>query len=313
MPGPRQPLISWRHHLTDRNWLTTSTGAPRGYIQPGRLRELWFHTGTICNLGCPFCLEGAGPKERRVKPLRFDDARRFIDEAVALGVDQFSFTGGEPFCNRDFFSTLDYAARYKTCLVLTNGTGPLRQALPALANLSRGVHPIKFRISLDYPDPTRHDRRRGAGTFELARLSLRELHAMGFEVSIARHRDIGEDETAVRAAYRSLLAESGLPLDTHLVAFPQLHPPGDHPVTPEITENCMTTHKTAADRERFMCAYSKMVVTGQAGAGVYACTLVDDDPDYRLGDSLKCTRGVRVMLRHHRCFACFSEGASCSD
>ena len=38
---------------------------PRGYIQPGALRELWFHTGTACNLACPFCLEGSRPGDDR--------------------------------------------------------------------------------------------------------------------------------------------------------------------------------------------------------------------------------------------------------
>ena len=46
---------------------------------------------------------------------------------------------------------------------------------------------------------------------------------------------------------------------------------------------------------------------------VYACTLVDDDPDYDQGGSLAESLGARVMLRHHRCFSCFKYGASCSE
>ena len=38
------------------NWLYTPKGEKRGYIQPHTLKELWFHTGTACNLSCPFCL-----------------------------------------------------------------------------------------------------------------------------------------------------------------------------------------------------------------------------------------------------------------
>ena len=46
----------------DPQFLTvTPDGEPRGYIQPHALRELWFHTGTACNLSCPFCLEGSKP------------------------------------------------------------------------------------------------------------------------------------------------------------------------------------------------------------------------------------------------------------
>jgi len=46
---------------------------------------------------------------------------------------------------------------------------------------------------------------------------------------------------------------------------------------------------------------------------VYVCTLVDDDPDNDLGDMLAGSLGIRVMLRHHRCYSCFRLGTSCSE
>lgn len=48
-------------------WLFTSRHEPRGYIQPQTLEELWFHTGTQCNLSCPFCYEGSGPTSQRIE------------------------------------------------------------------------------------------------------------------------------------------------------------------------------------------------------------------------------------------------------
>jgi hypothetical protein len=45
---------------------------------------------------------------------------------------------------------------------------------------------------------------------------------------------------------------------------------------------------------------------------VYACTLVDDDPQYDLGGTLAESMDERIMLRHHRCFSCYRFGASCS-
>jgi len=47
--------------LTVSDWTHTTEGEPRGYIDPQALKELWFHTGTACNLACPFCLEGSKP------------------------------------------------------------------------------------------------------------------------------------------------------------------------------------------------------------------------------------------------------------
>jgi len=62
-----------------------------------------------------------------------------------------------------------------------------------------------------------------------------------------------------------------------------------------------------------MCAFSKMVVKINGRTRVYACTLVDDDNDYDLGGTLAEASDVRVMLKHHRCYSCFAQGASCSE
>ncbi|MFD2438283.1 radical SAM protein [Modicisalibacter luteus] len=78
-------------------WTHTRAGEPRGYVDFQRLDELWLHTGTACNLSCPFCLEGSRPGDGRLDAMRLADVQPFLDEAVELGVKQFSFTGGEPF------------------------------------------------------------------------------------------------------------------------------------------------------------------------------------------------------------------------
>jgi MoaA/NifB/PqqE/SkfB family radical SAM enzyme len=89
------------------------------------------------------------------------DVKPFIDEALQLGVQQFSFTGGEPFVARDMHNILGYAARHRPCLVLSNGTAPLQQRLQQIAPLAEAEHPVRFRISIDYPDAGRHDAGRG--------------------------------------------------------------------------------------------------------------------------------------------------------
>ncbi len=95
------------------NWRRTPDDQPRGFIQPHALDELWFHTGTACNLACPFCLEGSKPGDDRLQLLRFEEVVPFVDEALDLGVKQFSFTGGEPFINKDIVRILDYALLYQ--------------------------------------------------------------------------------------------------------------------------------------------------------------------------------------------------------
>ena len=78
-------------------------------------------------MSCPFCLEGSKPGDDRLNKVTFEDVRPFIDEALALGVERFSFTGGEPLVIKDMINVLGYALNYRPCLVLTNATAPLRR------------------------------------------------------------------------------------------------------------------------------------------------------------------------------------------
>lgn len=283
-----------------------------GYIDPAGLHELWFHIGTACNLACPFCLEGSKPGDNRLQQVRLADAAPFIDEALTLGVEQFSFTGGEPFVVRDFPRILDYALQHRPCLTLTNATAPLLRRLEQVKPLRERPHRAAFRVSLDAPDRAIHDQGRGEGSFDEALEGLRQLHRLGFDVSVARQMAPDEDSEQVDAAYRQLFAGSGLPAELPIVAFPDFHPPGAEVEVPRITRDCMTRHQSAETRARFMCAFSRMVVKQGGRMRVYACTLVDDDPDYDLGGTLAESL-QRVYLHHHRCFSCFSYGSSCSE
>ncbi len=299
--------------VRDNDWYETPTGEARGYIQPHTLDELWFHTGTACNLSCPFCLEGSTPGDTRLDRISLADAKPFIDEAVTLGVKQFSFTGGEPFIVRDIINILEYASRYLPCLVLTNGTDVVLKRLHQIQNLIGSAHPISFRISIDYADADRHDAGRGAGNFRKALAGLKSLHDMGFGVSVARQMDADENTAAVDARYRRLLVDHGLPATLRIVAFPDFDVPDANREVPVVTEDCMTRYHTEATRRQFMCAFSKMVVKKAGQMQVYACTLVDDDEDYNLGSSLAAAGEPQIRMRHHRCYSCFKYGSSCSE
>jgi MoaA/NifB/PqqE/SkfB family radical SAM enzyme len=208
---------------------------------------------------------------------------------------------------------LHLALEYRPVLVLTNGTCPIRNNLERLRELRTLAHPLKFRVSLDYPEPERHDRERGEGSFVVALQTLSQLHEIGFAVSVARHASPHEDTEFVTAAYQRHFESVGLPTDINIVAFPELHRPNAEVAVPRITENCMTTYKDADSRAEFMCAFSKMVVKINGAMRVYACTLVDDDERFDLGGSLYESMGKRVLLTHHRCFTCFSQGTSCAE
>ena len=306
-------MLMKESHAVKNDWLVAATGEPAGYIQPHALDELWFHTGTACNLECPFCLEGSTPGDRRLDRITLADARPFMEEALSLGVRQFSFTGGEPFMVKDFVNILHYAARLRPCLVLTNGTDPVLKRLHHIERLAGSAHPVSFRISIDYPDRERHDQGRGAGNFDKAMQGIRSLHELGFPVSLARQATPEEDSAAVDQRFRDRLEAHGLPGNIRIVSFPDFDIPYANPKVPDVTESCMTRYQTEETRRKFMCAFSKMVIKRNGRMRVYACTLVDDDPGYDLGASLPQAQTKRIRLRHHRCYTCFAFGSSCSE
>ena len=294
-------------------WRTTPDGQPRGYIIPHALEELWFHTGTACNLSCPFCLEGSTPGDARLDRVLLADVRPFIDAALPLGVRQFSFTGGEPFIVRDIINILDYASSHRPCLVLTNGTDAVLKRLHQIQTLLDNPCPVAFRISIDYTDEDRHDAGRGAGNFRKSLTALGELHTLGFGVSVARQMEPDEDTQQTDQRFRDLLVQQGLPADLRIVAFPDFGTPGAVRDVPAVTEDCMTRYQDEASRRQFMCAASKMVIKKNGRMRVYACTLVDDDEDYDMGATLAEAMSGEIRLRHHRCYSCFRYGASCSE
>ncbi|RLB66030.1 MAG: radical SAM protein [Deltaproteobacteria bacterium] len=294
-------------------WLKTSQNEPRGYIQPQSLEELWFHAGTNCNLRCPFCLEGSKPGDNRLEFLTLDDAQRFVNEALEFGVKKFSFTGGEPFVNPEFIPILEAALEHRPCLVLTNATEPLMNQMGDILPLQNKPNLLSFRVSLDHPDPVKHDESRGRGNFRKALDTLGRLPREGFGVSIARLMLPGEDSAAVDKAYAPYFEKAGVPADLTIIKFPEFHLPGSLPQVAEITEDCMTRYLSAEKRAAFMCNFSKMVVRKNGQCGVYACTLVDDVENYDLGKTLREAMEQRVLLGHHRCYSCFAGGASCSE
>ena len=297
------------HHITRQDWLTTSSGEPRGYIQPKTLKELWFHTGTMCNLRCPFCLEGSKPGDNRLNKITLNDVKPFMDQAVGSGVEKFSFTGGEPFVIADMVKILHYALAYRPCLVLTNATKPLKKRLKEIEPLKDKLNPLHFRVSVDYPEAKKHDAGRGRGNFDLAWRMVKELSDRGFGISIARQREKGENAIMVEQEYFKYFEAAGLPLDTRIVSFPDFFTPGCSAPVPEITEHGMTYYHSEKSRDQFMCGFSKMVVKENNQMRVYACALVDDDLDYDFGAALEDAMSIRVMLKHHRCYSCFAQGA----
>jgi MoaA/NifB/PqqE/SkfB family radical SAM enzyme len=274
------------------------------HVKATALRELWFHTGTACNLECPFCLEGSKPGDNRLERVALADLKPFFDEATALGVERFAFTGGEPLIVKDIVKILSYALARKPCLIVTNGTAPLLKRVHQLQLLKQLPHALSFRVSIDHPDEKLHDAERGWGNFRRAMDGIRLLHKAGFDVSIARHAKSDENTDSINARYRELLRKNDLPQDLRLAPLPELGRPGlqsSAALTPaDLTHNSRT----------LMCANSRMVLKRNGQMRVFACALTDDDSRFDLGPSLASSLTQDVSLAHHRCSQCVRLGVS---
>src|ERR1700726_3204602 len=145
------------------------------------LDTLWFQVGgTLCNLACTHCFIPCSPTNHTHEMMRLEQVRRYLREAVALGVKEFYFTGGEPFLNPEMEAILAATLAVGPASVLTNGLllDPARCArLAALAAAS--PYSLDLRVSLDGYDAASNDAVRGTGTFERVLAGLRPLPAAG--------------------------------------------------------------------------------------------------------------------------------------
>ena len=93
--------------------------APVADPGPAMPWKLWIYTNYDCNLRCSYCVAKSGPNVPR-RAIGLANAKRLVDEAVALGFDHIFFTGGEPLLLNDIFDMLAYSAARVTTTLLTN-------------------------------------------------------------------------------------------------------------------------------------------------------------------------------------------------
>ncbi len=297
----------------------TAKGETRASVPFLKLDTLWINTGTLCNIECANCYIHSSPTDDRLAYISAAEAARYLDEISGeyLATREIGFTGGEPFMNPDILAMIEDAlTRGHEVLILTNAMQPmmrprLRSGLLALREKFGAK--LKLRISLDHYTASIHDTERGADSFARTMEGLRWLAHEGFTLAVAGRTSSGESEAAERAGYAALFACEGLPVDAgdpaSLVLFPEMDEKAD---VPEITTACWGI--LHVDPASVMCATSRMVVKrkGETGPRVIACTLLPDDPQFDLGDTLVESFGA-VKLNHRHCAKfCVLGGGSCS-
>lgn len=299
--------------------LLTAKGETRASVSFDTLKTLWFNTGSLCNIECANCYIESSPTADHFVYLTPDDMAPYLDEIDALGYGkiEIAFTGGEPYMNPHIIRLSEMALeRGHELLVLTNAMKPMMRprVQAGLKDLqARFPGQMTLRVSLDHFSETEHDKERGAGSFAAALDGMNWLSAQNIPLHIAGRAMFSETEAEARQGFATLIAAQGWNIDAHNPAQTILFPEMDARVdVPEITTDCwgiLDVHPNS-----MMCASSRMVVRrkGAGKASVLACTLLWDDPQFELGESLEESLNP-VALNHPHCAKfCVLGGASCS-
>jgi len=302
----------------------TSSGehVSRGRIQrPSRLKELWFNTGTLCNLSCPFCFENSTPTNDRLVYLTLDDIQKTVDEAQEYwgGEKSFAVTGGEPMLNPEIVDISKYLLKRGKLLILTNGAYNLKSKQGRkLQNIltSDYLHRLSFRMSID-GEEKEHNNGRGKGTFRRTIANILQLQedTRISQISVAGiYNPRNETHSNAESRYENILENEGIELKrVPLVLFPQFDP--DYEI-PAITTSCLQNDNFFNNAQNAMCSKGVRMVAKQKGSTIryFDCTLVSDLLDMAsetLSESLNAKR--EQVLGHHRCYSCITSGdVSCS-
>jgi molybdenum cofactor biosynthesis enzyme MoaA len=276
------------------------------------LDTVWFQVaGSLCNLACTHCLVSSSPTNHDHEMMTRAEVRRYLDEAESLSVKDFYFTGGEPFLNRELLGILEDALRIGPATVLTNATLIPTARAKALAGLESGSrYSLEIRVSLDGLTAETNDPIRGEGSFEAALLGLGELARVGLNPIVTATQTWSEEEDrAVRERFHGFLRDAGLkrPRVKILPLFRIGREAGrTRGYAPE--ERLTREHMAGFDPWLLQCSSSRMVTS----RGVYVCPILIDQPDARMGRTLKET--LRPFpLAHGACHTCWATGASCRN
>lgn len=276
------------------------------------LDTVWFQVaGTLCNLTCRHCFISCSPTNHGHELMSRADVRRYLEEAGGLGVNDYYFTGGEPFLNRELLEILTDTLLVGPATVLTNATLITPERAEALAALERGSkYSLEVRVSLDGLTPETNDPIRGEGCFEATVRGMRALARAGFNPIITVTQTWGDDvDQELRARFHEFLHQAGLarPRVKILPLF-RIGREAERSRGYDPTELLTEDHMRGFDPWLLQCSSSRMVTS----RGVYVCPILIDAPDALMGRTLAETLRPHP-LGHGACYTCWATGASCRN
>ena len=274
------------------------------------LDTLWFQVaGTLCNLQCTHCFISCSPANHAHEMMGLGEVRRYLEEAEAIGVKEYYFTGGEPFLNREILEILEAALALGPTSVLTNGVLIRPETAARLRALSdASPYSLDVRISVDGMDAATNDAIRGEGSFERIVAGIRNLAAAGLNpVITVTEACQGAGLAEGRARLLGRLRDLGLPRP-RLKVMPLLRLGAETTRSRAYAEWESLVGRTLRpdEAEALQCSSCRMVTS----RGVYVCPILIDFPGARMGATLAEARRS-FPLGYAACFTCHEQGLSC--
>jgi molybdenum cofactor biosynthesis enzyme MoaA len=274
------------------------------------LDTLWFQVaGTLCNLQCTHCFISCSPTNHSHEMLTLGDVRRRLQEAAALGVREYYFTGGEPFMNPEMLAILEETLRQGPASVLTNGLLLTPERCRRLRELADGSeYSLDLRVSIDGYSAEINDPIRGAGTYERILQGIRNLAEAGLN-PVVTVTEACEDAASAAGRERILAWMRGIGLSRPRLKILSLFRIGAETERLRAyspAETLAGRDLTEEDLDRLQCSSCRMVTS----RGVYVCPILLDEPAARMGESLAET--LRPFpLRYAACYTCHEYGVTC--
>ncbi|GMR05134.1 MAG: hypothetical protein BMS9Abin23_1074 [Thermodesulfobacteriota bacterium] len=274
------------------------------------LSTLWFQvSGTQCNLSCTHCFISCGPGVKRHAMMERASVARHLEEAGASDLSEIYLTGGEPFMNPEIMGIIEDGLCRADVTVLTNATLISRDVAERLKE-AREVfsNNLTFRVSMESTVKEENDRIRGEGAFMKAASGVKNLIDAGFEPIIT----ITEAKTPQSRdveGFKSWLKGLGS-RDPQIKTLPLIHIGRAEKNYGPYGEFEVVTAESLKDfpLDTLQCSYARMVTS----EGVFACPILIDDPEARLGSTISESLG-ECSLVSSACYSCIKDGLSCSN